>query len=215
LQDLEAEGLLPSKRVGHDGLEHVAVKEAVMPFERFPGVDTLLGPEMRSTGEVMGIDATFGAAFAKAEIAAGVRLPLKGTVFISVSNPDKRSVIFPAKRLEDLGFHLAATAGTGRVLQRAGVTVEIVPKVSDPSQTGAKNVVDKISSGEIEMVFNTPFGRGARSDGYFIRTAAVAAGVPCITTMAGMAAAVQGIESSILGQVGVRPLQEHLARVQV
>jgi carbamoyl-phosphate synthase large subunit len=213
LAELEAEGLLPARRLGHDGLDHVAVKEAVMPFERFPGVDTLLGPEMRSTGEVMGIDATFGAAFAKAEIAAGVHLPLKGTVFISVSNPDKRSVIFPAKRLEDLGFHLAATTGTGRVLQRAGVDVEIVPKLSGPQVDGQKNVVEKISSGEIEMVFNTPFGRGARSDGYFIRTAAVAAGVPCITTMAGMAAAVQGIEASILGTVEVRSLQEHLARV--
>ncbi|HEX3326877.1 MAG TPA: carbamoyl-phosphate synthase large subunit [Actinomycetota bacterium] len=213
LRELEAEGLLPARRLGHDGLEHVAVKEAVMPFERFPGVDTLLGPEMRSTGEVMGIDSSFGAAFAKAEIAAGVRLPLKGTVFISVSNPDKRSVIFPAKRLEDLGFHLAATTGTGRVLQRAGVDVEIVPKLSGPQVDGRKNVVEKISSGEIEMVFNTPFGRGARSDGYFIRTAAVAAGVPCITTMAGMAAAVQGIEASVLGTVEVRSLQEHLARV--
>ncbi|MDP9300625.1 MAG: carbamoyl-phosphate synthase large subunit [Actinomycetota bacterium] len=213
LSELEMEGLLPVRRLGHDGLEHVAVKEAVMPFERFPGVDTLLGPEMRSTGEVMGIDATFGAAFAKAEIAAGVHLPLKGTVFISVSNPDKRSVIFPAKRLEDLGFHLAATTGTGRVLQRAGVDVEIVPKLSGPQVDGQKNVVEKISSGEIEMVFNTPFGRGARSDGYFIRTAAVAAGVPCITTMAGMAAAVQGIEASVLGTVEVRSLQEHLARV--
>lgn len=213
VSELEAEGLLPGRRVGHDALDHVAVKEAVMPFERFPGVDTLLGPEMRSTGEVMGIDATFGAAFAKAEIAAGVRLPLKGTVFISVSNPDKRSVIFPAKRLEDLGFHLAATKGTGRVLQRAGVKVEIVPKLSGPQIDGRKNVVEKISSGEIEMVFNTPFGRGARSDGYFIRTAAVAAGVPCITTMAGMAAAVQGIEASVHGAVEVRSLQEHLARV--
>jgi carbamoyl-phosphate synthase large subunit len=213
VSELEAEGLLPGRRVGHDSLDHVAVKEAVMPFERFPGVDTLLGPEMRSTGEVMGIDATFGAAFAKAEIAAGVQLPLKGTVFISVSNPDKRSVIFPAKRLEDLGFHLAATTGTGRVLQRAGVKVEIVPKLSGPQIDGRKNVVEKISSGEIEMVFNTPFGRGARSDGYGIRTAAVAAGVPCITTMAGMAAAVQGIEASVRGAVEVRSLQEHLAEV--
>jgi carbamoyl-phosphate synthase large subunit len=213
LKDLEAEGLLPARRVGHEGLGHVSVKEAVMPFERFPGVDTILGPEMRSTGEVMGIDATFGAAFAKAESAAGVHLPLKGTVFISVANPDKRSVIFPAKRLQDLGFHLAATKGTGRVLQRAGVEVEIVAKLSGPQIPGQKNVVEKISSGEIEMVFNTPFGRGARSDGYSIRTATVETGVPCITTMAGMAAAVQGIEASILGEVDVRSLQEHLASV--
>jgi carbamoyl-phosphate synthase large subunit len=214
LKELRAEGLLPPRWIGHEGLKHVAVKEAVMPFERFPGVDTVLGPEMRSTGEVMGIDASFGPAFAKAETAAGVHLPLKGTVFISVSNPDKRSVIFPAKRLADLGFHLAATAGTGMVLERAGVDVEIVPKLSGPQTEGQKNVVEKISSGEIEMVFNTPFGRGARSDGYFIRTAAVEAGVPCITTMAGMAAAVQGIEALIRGQVDVRSLQEHLARVE-
>jgi carbamoyl-phosphate synthase large subunit len=123
-------------------------------------------------------------------------------------------VIFPAKRLADLGFHLAATAGTGKVLERAGVDVEIVPKLSSPGTEGQKNVVEKISSGEIEMVFNTPFGRGARSDGYFIRTAAVEAGVPCITTMAGMAAAVQGIEASIRGQVEVLSLQEHLALVE-
>jgi carbamoyl-phosphate synthase large subunit len=213
LRELEAEGLLPSRRIGHEDLHHVAVKEAVMPFARFPGVDTVLGPEMRSTGEVMGIDAGFGAAFAKAERAAGVDLPLKGTVFISVSNHDKRSVIFPAKRLEALGFHLAATKGTGRVLERAGVQVEIVSKLSGPQTPGHLNVVERISSGEIEMVFNTPFGRGARSDGYFIRTAAVEAGVPCITTMAGMAAAVQGIEALILGQVEVRSLQEHLALV--
>jgi carbamoyl-phosphate synthase large subunit len=214
LKELRAEGLLPPRSIGHEGLKHVAVKEAVMPFARFPGVDTVLGPEMRSTGEVMGIDTSFGAAFAKAESAAGVHLPLKGTVFISVSNPDKRSVIFPAKRLADLGFHLAATAGTGKVLERAGVDVEIVPKLSSPGIEGQKNVVEKISSGEIEMVFNTPFGRGARSDGYFIRTAAVEAGVPCITTMAGMAAAVQGIEASIRGQVEVLSLQEHLALVE-
>ena len=213
LKQLRAEGLLPARWIGHEGLRHVAVKEAVMPFARFPGVDTVLGPEMRSTGEVMGIDGGFGAAFAKAESAAGVLLPLKGTVFISVSNSDKRSVIFPAKRLADLGFHLVATSGTGGVLERAGVDVEIVPKLSGPQTEGQKNVVEKISSGEIEMVFNTPFGRGARSDGYFIRTAAVDAGVPCITTMAGMAAAVQGIEASIRGQVGVRSLQEHLALV--
>ncbi|HWC14398.1 MAG TPA: carbamoyl-phosphate synthase large subunit [Actinomycetota bacterium] len=209
LAELRAEGLVPDRSVGHDGIDHVAVKEAVMPFERFPGVDTVLGPEMRSTGEVMGIDSNFGAAFAKAEAAAGVRLPTKGTVFVSVANRDKRSVIFPAKRLADLGFHLAATGGTARVLRRAGVECEIVPKVSahDPD---TKNVVQRIVDGEVELVFNTPFGRGARSDGYFIRTAAVEAGVPCVTTMAAMAAAVQGIEALIRGEVNVRSLQSYL-----
>jgi carbamoyl-phosphate synthase large subunit len=210
LAELRAEGILPDRACGHDGIDHVAVKEAVMPFERFPGVDTVLGPEMRSTGEVMGIDSNFGAAFAKAEAAAGVRLPLKGTVFISVANRDKRSVIFPAKRLSDLGFHLAATGGTARVLRRAGVECEIVPKVSAP-EAGTKDVVQRIAEGAIELVFNTPFGRGARSDGYFIRTAAVEAGVPCVTTMAAMAAAVQGIEALIRGEVTVRSLQSYLA----
>ena len=212
LAELRREGMVPERSIGHDGIDHVAVKEAVMPFERFPGVDTILGPEMRSTGEVMGIDSNFGAAFAKAEAAAGVRLPLKGTVFISVANRDKRSVIFPAKRLSDLGFHLLATGGTARVLRRAGVHCEIVPKVSAPEPT-TKNVVERIADGEIELVFNTPFGRGARTDGYFIRTAAVEAGVPCVTTMAGMAAAVQGIEALIRGEVKVRSLQSYLAEV--
>ncbi len=215
LEALRAEGLVPTRSVGHDGLEHVAVKEAVLPFERFPGVDTVLGPEMRSTGEVMGIDRHFGLAFAKAEGGAGVRLPTKGTVFISVANRDKRSVIFPAKRLADLGFHLVATRGTARVLQRAGVEVDVVAKVSSTKEGdgGEQNVVERIGSGEIEMVFNTPFGRGARTDGYYIRTAAVETGVPIGTTIAGMAAAVQAIEALQSGDVGVRSLQEYIAEV--
>ncbi|HEX2239913.1 MAG TPA: ATP-grasp domain-containing protein, partial [Actinomycetota bacterium] len=219
LVELREEGLLPERAVGHEDLEHVAVKEAVLPFERFPGVDTVLGPEMRSTGEVMGIDDNFGAAFAKAETAAGVRLPTKGTVFISVANRDKRAVIFPAKRLADLGFHVLATKGTALVLQRAGVDAEVVDKVSQGAGSegraeAASSLVERISSGDIDLVFNTPFGRKARSDGYFIRTAAVNAGVPCITTMAGMAAAVQGIEALVANDVKVHSLQEYLARGQ-
>ena len=210
IADLRAEGIVPDRSIGHEGLTHVAVKEAVMPFERFSGVDVLLGPEMRSTGEVMGIDRNFGLAFGKAEAGAGVRLPTKGTVFISVSNRDKRSVVFPAKRLSDLGFHLAATRGTAQLLRRAGVECEVVAKVSGTTPPGEKNVVEKIAAGEIEMIFNTPFGRGARTDGYFIRTAAVDAGVPCITTMAGIAAAVQAIEELKTGNVTVRRLQDHL-----
>ena len=209
LAGLRAEGIVPARSVGHEGLKHVAVKEAVMPFDRFPGVDTLLGPEMRSTGEVMGIDQDFGLAFAKAEAGAGVRLPTKGTVFMSVANRDKRSVIFPAKRLHDLGFHLCATGGTAHVLERAGVPVEVVPKVSDGDAKGA-NVAVRIAAGDIDLVFNTPLGRGARTDGYFIRTAAVEAGVPSVTTMAGMFAAVQAIEALISGVVGVKRLQEYL-----
>ncbi|MCA1841463.1 MAG: carbamoyl-phosphate synthase large subunit, partial [Actinobacteria bacterium] len=213
LAELREEGLVPPRAVGHEGIDHVAVKEAVMPFERFPGVDTTLGPEMRSTGEVMGIDSNFGRAFAKAEIAAGVKLPTTGTVFISVANRDKRSVIFPAKRLADLGFEICATRGTALVLRRAGLDVEIINKVSG-STDGEPTVIDKIASGDVEMVFNTPFGRGARSDGYFIRTAAVQAGVPCITTIAAMAAAVQGIEAMNQASIGVRALQAHLAVVE-
>jgi carbamoyl-phosphate synthase large subunit len=210
LAGLRREGMVPERKIGHAGLPHVAVKEAVMPFDRFRGVDALLGPEMRSTGEVMGIDANFGLAFAKAEVGAGLTLPTKGTVFISVANRDKRSVIFPAKRLADLGFHLLATEGTAEVLRRAGVAADVVGKVS---AGGSENVVDRISAGGVEMVFNTPFGRGARSDGYYIRTAAIGAGVPCITTMSGIAAAVQAIEALVTGRVGARSLQEYLADV--
>ncbi|HEX2049763.1 MAG TPA: carbamoyl-phosphate synthase large subunit [Actinomycetota bacterium] len=208
LAELRADGMLPDGTVGHEGIEHVAVKEAVMPFARFPGVDAVLGPEMRSTGEVMGIDRDFGLAFAKAEAAAGVRLPTKGTVFVSVADRDKRAVIFPAKRLADLGFHVVATRGTAHVLRRAGVDAEVVTKLSEAG--GGASIVDRIERGDVDLVFNTPFGRGARTDGYSIRTAAVAAGVPSITTMAGMAAAVHAIEALISGEVGVRPLQDYV-----
>ncbi|CAN5652545.1 carbamoyl-phosphate synthase large subunit [soil metagenome] len=223
LQDLRVEGLVPARAIGYEGSEHVAVKAAVLPFMRFPGADAVLGPEMRSTGEVMGIDADFGSAFAKAQEAAGVALPRKGTVFLSVADRDKRSVIFPAKRLADLGFHLAATSGTARVLRFAGVDVEVVAKVGTTGSQGRNgsgltapaggptaSVVDKLAAGDIELVFNTPFGRGARSDGYVIRSAALASGVPCITTMAGMAAAVQGIEALLSGRRSVRSLQDYL-----
>jgi carbamoyl-phosphate synthase large subunit len=210
LDDLEREGLIPARRVGHDGLAHVAVKEAVMPFQRFPGFDTVLGPEMRSTGEVMGIDDDFGRAFAKAETGAGVCLPTKGTVFISVANPDKRAAIFPAKRLAELGFRLVGTAGTATMLRRLGVEAEVATKVTGERAPGGRDVVERIAAGEIDMVFNTPRGRRARSDGYYIRTAAVEAGVPCCTTMAGMLAAVQAIEALICGDMDVRPLQQYL-----
>ncbi len=213
LSELRAEGMVPARKVGHEGLSHVAVKEAVMPFDRFSGVDVILGPEMRSTGEVMGIDSNFGMAFGKAEAGAGVRLSTKGTVFVSVANRDKRSVIFPAKKLSDLGFHLVATRGTAKVLQRAGVQVEIVDKLSATAAAAGDGILQRIAAGEIDLIFNTPYGRGARTDGYFLRTAAVQAGVPCITTMSGMAAAVQAIEALIGGAVGVRRLQEYLAEI--
>jgi carbamoyl-phosphate synthase large subunit len=182
---------------------HVGVKEAVLPFARFPGADSLLGPEMRSTGEVLGLDASFGAAFAKSQEAAYGALPTKGTAFLSVRNADKRAIVLPAKRLADLGFILAATSGTAGVLARNGVPATVVAKVHERPD----NVVERIRAGEIDVVVNTPHGSGPRADGYDIRTAAVAADIPCITTLSGLTAVVQGIEAQLAGELGVRPLQ--------
>jgi carbamoyl-phosphate synthase large subunit len=209
---LRNEGLLP--RIG-DGATlpddaPIAVKEAVLPFHRFRSpdgahVDSLLGPEMKSTGEVMGFDAVFGTAFAKSQAAAYGSLPVKGTVFVSVANRDKRAALFPVKRLYDLGFRIIATSGTAQVLRRNGVHAEVVGKFSD----GPGNIVEKIAAGEVDLVLNTPWGNsGPRIDGYEIRTAAVAAGIPCLTTVQAAAAAVQGIEELARGEVGVRPLQD-------
>jgi carbamoyl-phosphate synthase large subunit len=182
---------------------HVGVKEAVLPFARFPGADSLLGPEMRSTGEVLGLDAGFGAAFAKSQEAAYGALPAKGVAFLSVRNADKRAIVLPAKRLADLGFTLVATTGTAGVLRRNGVEATIVRK----GHEGPDNVVDRIRAGEIDLVVNTPAGPGAREDGYDIRIAAVAADIPCITTLSGLTAVVQGIEARLAGELAVRPLQ--------
>jgi len=215
IPELRAEGLLPAAGDGGDlPLDApISVKEAVLPFHRFRtaeghGVDTVLGPEMKSTGEVMGIDAVFGTAFAKSQTAAYGSLPTSGTVFVSLANRDKRSAIFPVKRLADLGFRVMATAGTAQVLRRNGVDAEVVLKYSE----GPGNCVERILAGDVAMVVNTPFGSpgnaGPRLDGYEIRTAAVTVGIPCITTVQGAAAAVQGIEAQLAGQVGVRPLQE-------
>jgi carbamoyl-phosphate synthase large subunit len=159
---------------------------------------------------VMGFDAVFGTAFAKSQAAAYGSLPVKGTVFVSVANRDKRAVIFPVKRLSDLGFRILATEGTAQVLRRNGVAAEVVGKVSD----GGENVVSKITAGEVDLVMNTPWGNsGPRLDGYEIRTAAVAAGIPCLTTVQAAAAAVQGIEELIRGDVGVRSLQDMNAQL--
>ncbi|MDQ4149181.1 MAG: carbamoyl-phosphate synthase large subunit [Actinomycetota bacterium] len=190
-----------------DHVEHVGIKEAVLPFSKFPGVDTVLGPEMKSTGEVMGIDLDLGTAFAKSQAGGGSSLPDKGRVFISVADRDKRGVVFPAKVLSDLGFEVLATDGTAAVLRRSGVPVSQVRKHSE----GSPNIVDQILAGKVDLVVNTPFGRGARSDGYFIRTAAVLRGIPCITTLAGLQAAVQGIESLRKG-FRVACLQEYLTK---
>ncbi len=215
IADLRTEGLLPKKGDGGD-LPYdapISVKEAVLPFGRFrtaagEGVDTVLGPEMKSTGEVMGIDRVFGTAYAKSQAAAYGELPTKGRVFVSVANRDKRAVLFPVKRLADLGFEVLATEGTADVLRRNGVEATVVGKHSHGK---GDDVVPMILAGEVDLILNTPFGVGARKDGYEIRTAAVARGVPCITTVQGAAAAVQGIEALIRGDIGVRSLQEHHA----
>ena len=186
----------------------MAVKAAVLPFGRFPGVDTILGPEMRSTGEVMGIADRLGAALAKAQEATGAALPLGGTVFVSVANRDKRSIVLPVGRLAQMGFRVLATRGTASVLARSGVRVEAVAKRSE----GSPNPTDLIARGDVHLVINTPFGRGPRTDGSFIRTAAAHAGVPCITTMPGIVAAVQGIEALRAGLPEPFPLQHYHER---
>jgi carbamoyl-phosphate synthase large subunit len=218
---LRAEGLLPA--AGDGGTlpvdAPIAVKEVVLPFNRFRdeqgrGVDTILGPEMRSTGEVMGIDAEFGTAYAKSQAAAYGTLPVKGRAFVSIANRDKRAMIFPVKRLADLGFEIWATRGTGEVLRRNGVRATIVRKHSDGTGPGGEpDIVARILDGQVDVIVNTPFGSpgqsGPRLDGYEIRTAAVRRGIPCVTTVQGLAAAVQGIEAITRGEVGVRSLQEH------
>jgi carbamoyl-phosphate synthase large subunit len=181
----------------------------VLPFARFPGVDTILGPEMRSTGEVMGVASSLGTALARAQEATGAALPPGGTVFVSVANRDKRAIVLPARRLAELGFSLIATRGTAAVLSRAGIPVSPVAKRSE----GSPNAPELIAAGRVDLVVNTPFGRGPRTDGYFIRTAAAAAGVPCITTVPGLTAAVQGIEALRAGDAPPASLQELLAVV--
>ncbi len=220
--DLRDEGLLP--RSG-DGTHlpagaPVSIKEAVLPFKRFLTreglvVDTVLGPEMRSTGEVMGIDDDFGTAFAKSQAAAYGGLPDRGTVFVSVANRDKRAMIFPVKRLVDLGFTVLATEGTAEVLRRNGVQSTVVRKHSQGrGDDGEATIVQRILAGEVDMVVNTPSGRDARADGYEIRAATTSMDRPIITTVQQLGAAVQGIESARASSISVRSLQEHAAHLE-
>ncbi|MBT2385968.1 carbamoyl-phosphate synthase large subunit [Streptomyces sp. ISL-11] len=215
--ELRAEGMLPKE--GDGGTlpldAPISVKEAVMPWSRFRdasgrGVDTVLGPEMRSTGEVMGIDKVFGTAYAKSQAGAYGALPTKGRAFVSVANRDKRSMIFPARELVAHGFELLATSGTAEVLKRNGISATVVRKQSEgEGPNGEKTIVQLIHDGQVDLIVNTPYGTGGRLDGYEIRTAAVARAVPCLTTVQALAAAVQGIEALTRGDVGVRSLQEH------
>jgi carbamoyl-phosphate synthase large subunit len=207
LDELRHEGLLCEPVTGH-----VSVKEAVLPFNRFPGVDTLLGPEMRSTGEVMGIGETFGLAFAKSQIAAGNRLPVAGTVFFSLADRDKRAGLDAARQFVALGFELAATSGTAAMLDAEGVPVAtVVAKVGDPGP-GVVDAVDLIGGGKVQLVINTPRGRGPRADGLHIRAAALAHLVPCLTTVAAARAAAAGITDWVSHPLSVRSLQEYHRR---
>ncbi|HTY73268.1 MAG TPA: carbamoyl-phosphate synthase large subunit [Actinomycetes bacterium] len=211
IAQLREEGLLPAEGDGADVPPDAptSVKEAVLPFGRFHGVDTVLGPEMRSTGEVMGIDPAFGTAFAKSQLAAYAGgLPTSGRAFVSVANRDKRAMLFPVKALADLGFEVLATSGTADVLRRAGIPVTVVRKHFQPDD-GTLDAVQQILAGDIALVVNTPYGVGARLDGYELRTAAVRRGVPSLTTIQGLSAAVLGIEAMLRGEVGVRSLQEY------
>ncbi len=185
-------------------IRHMAVKESVFPFNRFYGIDTVLGPEMKSTGEVMGIDTDFGMAFAKSQIGAGLDIPLKGRVFISVMNKDKRSIIFVAKKLIDLGFEIVATKGTGKVLANNGISVQTVFKVGE----GRPDIVDRIKNGEINLVINTPSGKKPKADEVAIRSESVAHNIPCVTTLFGAEALVNGIESLKRGMT-VNSIQEY------
>jgi carbamoyl-phosphate synthase large subunit len=195
----------------------VAVKEAVLPFSRFRTlegkvVDSLLGPEMRSTGEVMGIDKHFDTAFAKSQAAANNPLPTEGKVFVSVANRDKRAFLMAVKRLSDLGFEIVSTGGTADVLRRNGLQATTVRKVAEGSSAeGEGTIADLIIAGEIDMVFNTPSGGEARGDGYEIRAAATSIGIPCITTVAEFNAAVQAIEAMRTYEWSVTSLQDHAA----
>jgi carbamoyl-phosphate synthase large subunit len=205
LAELRTEGLLRSP--SQHG--HVAIKEAVLPFSRFPEVDTALGPEMRSTGEVMGIDTTFGKAFFKAELAAGTVLPTEGTVFLSLADGDKPAGLVVAQRLRDLGLGVAATQGTAEYLERFGLTVDqVVGKISDGHGI---NAVKLIESGQIAFVINTPQGRGGRTDGERIRKAANSHHVSSVTTVEAALAAAQGMQEMSGEEISVRPLQEYHA----
>jgi carbamoyl-phosphate synthase large subunit len=183
---------------------HVCVKEVVLPFDRFAGTDSLLGPERRSTGEVMGIAADFPTAFAKAQAAAGSKLPAGGTAFITVADGDKPAATGVASVLHDLGFEIVATRGTAQAIRRMGIPAEAINKVGE----GSPHVLDWIERGEIDLVINTPVGTGARVDGYEIRAAAIARGIPCVTTMAGGMAAARAISAARRGEPEVVSLQE-------
>jgi carbamoyl-phosphate synthase large subunit len=184
---------------------YYSVKEVVLPFVRFRGVDILLGPEMKSTGEVMGIDADFGLAFAKAQIAASSSLPVKGTVFISVKDRDKSAVVPIAKALGDLKFNIVATQGTADFLNKNGITTKALKKIKE----GSPNATDLLHDSELDLVINTPSGEKPRQDEIVIRSLAVSKGVPCVTTIEGAVASVLGIRAMKEKPMKVTSLQKY------
>jgi carbamoyl-phosphate synthase large subunit len=216
IAELRAEGMLPELDGSQIPLDApVAVKEAVLPFKRFRTaegeiVDSVLGPEMRSTGEVMGIDRDFPTAFAKSQAAAYGGIPTNGTVFISVADGDKRDVILPASRLQQLGFRILATEGTAEILTRNGIAVEVVKKYSATHGTDEDNIVDLITRGEVDIIANTPGSASARADGYEIRAAAVGGDKALFTTIATLGAAVSAMDK-MAGGFRVKSLQEFQA----
>ena len=215
IKELRESGILPQS--GDGVARGVSVKEAVLPWNRFRrtdgrGVDAVLGPEMRSTGEVMGISPTFGESYAKSQIAAFGPLPKSGTVFISLADKDKDTGVEPALGFSELGFHILATDGTADFLRTKGIECTSVRKHSEGTgKLGEKTIVDIINSGEIDLVINTPVGRGTRADGWAIRTAAVQRSIPCITTTAGFSAAVDAIRFLQASPLSIKSLQEWLA----
>lgn len=200
------EKLLGFNLTAEKKLDHVSVKESVLPFSRFSGVDIVLGPEMKSTGEVMGIDKSFGIAFYKAQIAAGQNLPNKGNVFISVKNDDKREIVFVAKKLYDMGFNIISTKGTFKALNSNGIKADVVGKFAE----GDARLLEFIVRGDIALIINTPSGRSGQSDMKSIRSLAVTHGVPCITTMQGAQAAVNGIEAMLNKKMSVKAIQDYI-----
>jgi carbamoyl-phosphate synthase large subunit len=214
IAELRDQGIIPETKIGIS--RGIAVKEAVLPWNRFrridgKNVDSTLGPEMKSTGEVMGIAADFGSAFAKSQIAAFGPLPIKGKVFVSIADKDKLSAIDSARALDELGFELCATAGTSVALAKEGIKTQMVAKHSEKNGSSDQSVVDLIESGEIDLVINTPFGRDSKKDGWFIRSAAIARGIPCITTIPGFKAAVSGIRALQKGEISSKSLQDWTA----
>jgi carbamoyl-phosphate synthase large subunit len=186
-------------------VKHISVKEAVFPFAKFPGVDTLLGPEMKSTGEVMGIDADFGMAFAKSQIAAGNPMPLSGRVFLSVKDKDKQGLLEVAQGLENMGFSLVATRGTAEFLRKQGITVETVNKVME----GRPHIVDQITDLQVDFVINTVYGAQSQKDSYSIRRTTLMKGIPYFTTLSAAKAAVRGIAAIKKNHIQVKSIQEY------